>query len=210
MERHNMNIILMDVDDTLYPRGKGPFTLVNEKIEEFVMTWCGIASPEAKALRKTYIEAYGSTLGGLMKHHGVDPGHYLTYVHDVPVEALLSRDDRLQQVLGGIRNEMVVFSNGSRDYVERVLNALGVSRFFRDLFTIETMDYVPKPRDYPYRKVIERYGRSPSEFVLVDDRSPNILTARSLGMKTILVGPGEGMQDTLIIPDIYAISSVVS
>jgi putative hydrolase of the HAD superfamily len=205
-----MNIILMDVDDTLYPRGKGPFTLVNEKIEEYVMSWCSIGSPEAKELRKKYIDAYGSTLGGLMKHHGVDPGHYLTFVHDVPVEDLLSRDDRLAQVLEGLTGELVVFSNGSRDYVERVLKALGVSRFFREIFTIETMDYIPKPREHPYKKVMEHFGRGPEDFTLVDDRFPNILTARKLGMKTILVGPGEGVQDTLIIPDIYAISSVVS
>jgi putative hydrolase of the HAD superfamily len=202
--------ILVDVDDTLYPKGTGPFALVNRMIDEYVMSWCRVGAAEAAGLRREYIAAYGSTLGGLMRHHGVDPDHYLKFVHDVPVEELLSRDERLGEVLAGVRGELVVFSNGSRDYVERVLAALGIARYFRDLFTIEFMDYIPKPRDYPYKKVMELYGRAPGDFVLVDDRGPNVKTARALGMGAVLVSPGQADGDTLIIPDIYAISRVIS
>jgi putative hydrolase of the HAD superfamily len=205
-----MKTILMDVDDTLYPRGTGPFALVSRMIDEYVMSWCRVGPEEGAALRRTYIASYGSTLGGLMRHHGVDPDHYLKFVHDVPVEELLAPDDRLGEALAGVRSELVVFSNGSRDYVERVLAALGVARYFGDLFTIEFMDYIPKPRDYPYKKVMELYGSAPSDFVLVDDRVPNTRTARALGMGTVLVGPGEEDGDGLIIPDIYAISRFVS
>jgi putative hydrolase of the HAD superfamily len=205
-----VKVILVDVDDTLYPKDTGPFTHVSRLIEEYVVTWCRTDPAGAKELRRQYIHLYGSTLGGLMRHHGADPGHYLKFVHDVPVEELLSRDDRLAATLEGIGHEMVIFSNGSRDYVERVLAALGISRFFRDLFTIEFMDYIPKPLEYPYRKVMELYGKSPGDFILVDDREPNIRTARALGMRTVLVGGDQDDQDTLIIPDIYAISEIIS
>jgi putative hydrolase of the HAD superfamily len=205
-----MKIILMDVDDTLYPKGTGPFLHVTRMIDEYVMSWCGMDVEGTKNLRKKYIGAYGSTLGGLMRHHGVDPDHYLKAVHDVPVEDLLVRDERLGSVLSGIRSEMVIFSNGSRGYASRVLEALGVSSYFRDLFTIEFMDYVPKPRTYPYKKVMELYGNSPGDFILVDDRLPNILKASELGMETVMVGSEPGVQETLMIPDIYAISRVVS
>jgi putative hydrolase of the HAD superfamily len=205
-----MKVILVDVDDTLYSKGKGPFALVNRMIDEYVMSWCKVDSAGARELRGRYINAYGSTLGGLMKHHGVDPDHYLKFVHDVPVEELLARDDRLGEVLSGIRCEMVIFSNGSREYVERVLQALGVSRYFTDLFTIEFMDYIPKPRDYPYKKIMELYGNGPDDFILVDDRLPNIQTARELGMGTVLVGQAQADKEILIIPDIYAISRAIS
>ncbi|HNY66565.1 MAG TPA: pyrimidine 5'-nucleotidase [Deltaproteobacteria bacterium] len=205
-----MKIVLMDVDDTLYPKDTGPFLHVTRRIDEYVMSWCGIGPEETGKLRKKYISAYGSTLGGLMRHHGVDPDHYLKAVHDVPVEELLARDERLAGVLSGIPGEMVIFSNGSRDYVRRVLDALGIASCFSDLFTIEFMDYVPKPRTYPFRKVMELYGNSPSDFVLVDDRLPNILKARELGMGSVMVGEGPCLQETLMIPDIYAISQVVS
>lgn len=203
-------LILLDVDDTLYPKGTGPFPHVNRRIDDYVMTCCNVDFDGAKELRRRYIHSYGSTLGGLMKHYGADPDHYLKAVHDVPVEDLLKQDLRLKETLSGIENEMVVFSNGSVAYVKRVLKTLGVSDLFRELFTIEFMDFIPKPKTYPYRKVIELYGRRPEECVLVDDRVPNICTAVDMGMDTIMVGSDSPVAGARVIPDIYAISQVVS
>ena len=84
--------ILLDVDDTLYPKGTGPFAQVNHRIDRYVMALCNIGQDAAHSLRKTYIKEYGSTLQGLMRDYGIDPGHYLKDVHDVPVEELLHRD----------------------------------------------------------------------------------------------------------------------
>lgn len=205
-----MKLILLDVDDTLYPKGTGPFKLVTERIDEYVMSWCKIGLEETHALRKRYIGVYGSTLGGLMRHHGVDPDHYLKQVHDVPVEDLLHRDERLKNVIAGIGHDMVVFSNGSVDYVKRVLKSLDVLDLLGDLFTIEFMDYIPKPRIYPYRKLLELYGVRPQDCVFVDDRLPNILTARDMGMMPVLVGSHDPVPGSAVIPDIYSMTEVVS
>ncbi len=210
MRRNKKKLILVDVDDTLYPKGTGPFPHVNRRIDDYVMARCRVGIGEAKELRRRYIHSYGSTLGGLMKHYGVDPDHYLKAVHDVPVEDLLKQDLRLKKILSGIQSEMVVFSNGSVEYVKRVLKALGVSEMFGDLFTIEFMDYIPKPREYPYRKVVELYGRRPEECVLVDDRIPNIRTAFDMGMGTVVVGSDSPAEGVRAIPDIYAIEQAVS
>lgn len=203
-----MKLILFDVDDTLYPKGAGPFNLVTGKIDEYVMSWCGIGIEETRALRKRYVDTYGSTLGGLMRHHGVDPDHYLEKVHDVPVEDLLHDDERLREILSGLQQDMVVFSNGSVDYVRRVLRSLGVHDLLGDLFTIEFMDYIPKPRTYPYRKLLELYGVSPHDCVLVDDRLPNILTARDMGMKAVLVGADASVSGITAVPDIYSVAEI--
>lgn len=204
-----MRLILLDVDDTLYPKGTGPFGLVNEKIDQYVMSWCGLGFEKARALRKRYIESYGSTLGGLMRNHGVDPDDYLEKVHDVPVEDLLDRDERLKGILAGLKHDAVVFSNGSVDYVRRVLRSLDVLDLLHDLFTIEFMDYIPKPRTYPYRKLLELYGVSPQDCTLVDDRPPNVLTARDMGMQAVLVGSETPVDGIVSIPDIYSVANVI-
>jgi putative hydrolase of the HAD superfamily len=205
-----MKIVLLDVDDTLYQKGTGPFPYVNEKIDDYVMSWCKISRKKSKKLRKEYIGAYGSTLGGLMRHHGVDPDDYLREVHDVPVEDLLSVDDRLRYELKNIPHELIVFSNGSVEYVNRVLDALGISDLISDRFTIEFMDFVPKPRRYPYQKIMELYGKSPQECVVVDDRLPNVHTAIDMGMDAVLVGDEIGLPGGSGIADIYEISRVLS
>lgn len=204
-----MKLMLIDVDYTLYPRGTGPFPYVNENIDRYVMSRCGVGLKKAQAVRRRYIGLYGSTLGGLMKDHGVDPGHYLKAVHDVPVEDLLVRDERLQKVLAGMRGGMVVFSNGSSGYVRRILEALGVSSLFEDLFTIEFMDFIPKPRVYPFRKVMELYGRKPGDCVLVDDRPANVRTALDMGMSAVFVGNDGSLPGALTVPDIYSVAEVV-
>jgi putative hydrolase of the HAD superfamily len=205
-----MKIVLLDVDDTLYQKGTGPFPYVNEHIDTYVMSWCRINSDEARHLRKEYIKAYGSTLGGLMRHHGVDPDDYLKKVHDVPVEDLLSTDKKLRNTLERIPYELIVFSNGSVEYVNRVLEALGVADLFSDLFTIEYMDFIPKPRQYPYLKIMELYGKTPGECVLVDDRPPNVSTAIDMGMEAVLVGEEVSTPMAPGIRDIYEIASVIN
>jgi putative hydrolase of the HAD superfamily len=205
-----MKIVLLDVDDTLYQKGTGPFPYVNEKIDDYVMSWCKISRKKSKKLRKEYINAYGSTLGGLMRHHGVDPDDYLREVHDVPVEDLLGVDDRLRYELKNIPYELIVFSNGSVKYVNRVLEALGISDLITDRFTIEYMDFIPKPRPYPYQKIMELYGKSPQECVVVDDRLPNVHTAIDMGMDAVLVGDEIALPRGSGIADIYEISRVLS
>ncbi|HOO38832.1 MAG TPA: pyrimidine 5'-nucleotidase [Deltaproteobacteria bacterium] len=205
-----MKIVLLDVDDTLYRKGTGPFPYVNEQIDFYVMSWCHLGPDEARELRKEYIKAYGSTLGGLMRHHGVDPDDYLRKVHDVPVEDLLSTDVRLRDTLEQIPYELVVFSNGSVEYVNRVLASLGVADLFSDLFTIEFMDFIPKPIQYPYQKIMELYGKTPEECVLVDDRPPNVYTAIDMGMEAVLVGEEVSTDRVSGIRDIYEIASVLN
>jgi putative hydrolase of the HAD superfamily len=203
-------MILLDVDDTLYPKGTGPFAHVNRRIDRYVMSTCGIDRQQAGELRKTYIREYGSTLQGLMRHYGIDPAHYLEDVHDVPVEDMLSRDERLRSALGLLDRDLVAFTNGSLDYACRILKALGIFEMITDLFTIEYMDFVPKPLPWAYRKVMQQYGNRPGEYLVVDDSIANVRTAKELGMAAVIVGPEDPGGVVLSIPTIYDIPRVVA
>lgn len=204
-----MKILLLDIDETVYPKDHGPIVLVNKRIESFVMSCCNLSQDEAQALRRKYATRYGFTMGGLMRHYGVDPHKYLGDVHDVPIEDLLEPDPRLRYVLSELPNEVIAFSNAPREYVMRVINTLGVADLFSDLFTIEFMDFVPKPYPYPYRKVLQQYARLADECVVVDNHPANIRTAIDLGMKGVLVGSDEGTDAFFAIPDIYAITRIL-
>jgi putative hydrolase of the HAD superfamily len=205
-----LKMILLDVDDTLYPKGTGPFAHVNRRIDRYVMSTCGIDRQQAGELRKTYIREYGSTLQGLMRHYGIDPAHYLEDVHDVPVEDMLSRDERLRSALGLLDRDLVAFTNGSLDYAFRILKALGIDEMITDLFTIEYMDFVPKPLPWAYRKVMQQYGKRPGEYLVVDDSIANVRTAKELGMAAVIVGPEDPGGFVLSIPTIYDIPRVVA
>lgn len=209
-ERTMMRMILLDVDDTLYPKGKGPFAQVNNRIDGYVMSVCRVDLPAARAMRKEYIREYGSTMQGLMRDFGIDPGHYLKDVHDVPVEDLLEKDRELYDALKGLGRELVVFSNGSYDYAGRILRVLGIESLISDLFTIEYMDFIPKPLAWPYHKAMELYGRKNHEIIAVDDSLANINTALDLGMAGVVIGGEDPRGRAVSAPDIYRISRAVS
>ncbi|MEN6472562.1 MAG: pyrimidine 5'-nucleotidase [Syntrophaceae bacterium] len=196
--------VLLDVDDTLYPKGKGPFRAVSARIETFVMTRLDLNRAATKALRADYIRRYGSTLAGLMHEHAFDPDDFLRDVHDVPVESILSRDERLAETLASIALPCIAFSNGSRAYIRRVLETLGVNTLFSGMFAIEDMDYIPKPKPEGYRKLIEFYDVPADSFIMVDDRHENVRTALSLGMYGIVVDQ-DTHDEIPVIPDIYAL-----
>jgi len=201
--------VLLDVDDTLYPKGTGPFCAVSARIEAFVMARLGLNRDDTRALRAGFIGRYGSTLAGLMREHAVDPDDFLRDVHDVPVESMLGRDERLADTLGSIPLPLIAFSNGSRDYIRRVLETLGVYSLFSGIFAIEDMDYVPKPSPEGYRKVIEFYDHPADSFIMVDDRHENVRAALDLGMYGIVVD--RDMHDDIpAIPDIYALPQALA
>jgi len=201
--------ILLDVDDTLYPKGTGPFAHVNVRIDNYVMQVCKVEKDQARKLRKEYIRQYGSTLQGLMREYGIDPGHYLKDVHDVPVEDLLKRDARLCDALGKLRCTLVAFTNGSHDYASRILRVLGIDDMVSGLFAIEHMDFVPKPLLWPFYKVIQHYGGVSQDYLMVDDSMPNVRTALSVGMSAVLVGADDPGRFCLSIPDIYEIPRII-
>ncbi len=202
----DVQVALVDVDETLYAKGSGPFGEVNRRIDAFVMSHLRIGPWRTRRLRRAYIRDFGSTLGGLMQHHGVDPSVYLKAVHDVPVEDLLLPDPLLYEVLSGLPWKLVAFSNGSLAYVQRVLACLGVIDLFSDIFTIEYMDFQPKPLSYPFRKVRELYGGDMGEYLIVDDRAANVHAGCTVGMQGLLVDPDGGKAQLRHIPHIYAIS----
>jgi len=55
---------------------------------QYVMDALRVDRPEADRLRRHYWQLYGTTLAGLMREHQVDPGPYLTEVHEISLDHL--------------------------------------------------------------------------------------------------------------------------
>jgi putative hydrolase of the HAD superfamily len=185
-----MDAILFDLDNTLYPPERDLFSLIDVWINRYMQEVAGVPAADVDGLRRRYWAEYGVTLGGLIRHHGVDPENYLEYVHDVDVDSRLAPDPDLRTTLQRLPQRKVVFTNGSRQHAERVLAALGVADQFEALFDIRIAAYRPKPYPEPYRRVVASLGLPASRCVMVEDSPENLRTAKALGMRTVLVGTG--------------------
>lgn len=185
-------LFVFDLDNTLYPPEVILWRIVDARIEAYVRDKLDVDPVEARSLRRAFLREFGTTLRGLMHHHGVDPEEYLEYVHDVPIEEVVPRRPELGEMLAGLPGRRVVFTNGSASYAARVLDALGVRGHIDGIFGIEFMEYIAKPSPFPYGKLLRATGAEASRSVFCEDRYENLLPARELGMFTVWVGGSFG------------------
>lgn len=187
-------LFIFDLDNTLYPPEVLLWKQVDGRIERYVQERLGVDPAEARSVRKGYLREFGTTLQGLMHHHGVGPEEYLEYVHDVPIPEIVPARPELSAMLSALPGRRVVFTNGSEAYARRVLSALGVLDRMDDIFGIEFMEYRAKPSPYPYAKLLRATGAAARDSLLCEDLRENLVPARDLGIFTVLVTRENGQE----------------
>lgn len=187
--------ILFDLDNTLYSESCGVFDLIDQRMNEWLISNLQILESEVNEFRNKYFVQYGTTLRGLMLHHRVNPREFLDYVHDVPVHEFLSADLELRETLEQVKARKVIFTNSDLKHANRILDALGVRDQFERIFDIEAMNFIPKPNPDPYRLVLDYLRMRPQNVLLIDDMERNLKPAQEMGMLTILIGNGKPVDD---------------
>ncbi len=197
------------LDNTLYPASADLFGLIDVRMSAYIQRLLDCDPVEAKRVQKTYFHDHGTTLSGLMLHHGVDPHDFLDYVHDIETHAL-SEDRRLVRTVAALPGRKLIFTNGDAAYAGRVLGALGLSESFEAIHDIHACAYRPKPEPESYAGMIARFGITPSTALFVEDMARNLKPAKALGMTTVWVNNGSERGSHEAHPDYidYEISDV--
>ncbi|MDH3701782.1 MAG: pyrimidine 5'-nucleotidase [Alphaproteobacteria bacterium] len=175
---------IFDLDNTLYPAACNLFLQVDQRIQQFVMDRLRLDPEQARRVQKEYFHEYGTTLNGLIQHHGVEPGVYLDYVHDIDVTPV-PPSPALNAALGRLPGRKLVYTNGSVPHADRVMERLGVSHHFDGIFDIVAADYVPKPDPGAYDEFVQRFGVAPEDAVMVEDIARNLAPAHAMGITTV-------------------------
>src|SRR5450755_444796 len=181
---------LFDLDNTLHDASHAAFGEMHVAIGDYVVTHVGVTPEEAQRLREKYWLRYGATLLGLVRHHGVRAAHFLAETHRMPgLEDRLRTSAHDRAALGRLPGRKVILTNAPRVYAMRVLNTLGLTKFFDAIITIEDMTMFgalrPKPDARMLRRVAARLGVVPSRCVLVEDTLVHLKAARSIGMRGV-------------------------
>jgi putative hydrolase of the HAD superfamily len=187
-----LTTLLLDLDNTLYPAACGLLDRVDRRMNDYISDWLGLTSEETRALRRHYVERYGTTLQGLRAEHALDVDAFLAYAHDhVPLEEHLTIDLELDAALKRIELEKVIFTNAPRRWATRVIEFLQLTGQFRDVCDLEFMEYCSKPLPEAFHRVLRHLGREAQECLMVDDTPRNLAAAKELGIRTILIGDAE-------------------
>ncbi|HVJ00978.1 MAG TPA: pyrimidine 5'-nucleotidase [Sphingomonas sp.] len=180
---------IFDLDNTLYPVSANLFALIDARIGEYVRTLLGCSPEEAHRVQKAYFHAHGTTLSGLMAEHGVDPHHYLDFVHDVDMN-VLEANEALVEALARLPGRKLVFTNGDAPYAGKVLDRLGLSTTFEAIHDIHATAYRPKPDPAAYQGLCQAYGLEPGQSLFVEDMARNLKPAKAIGMTTVWIDNG--------------------
>lgn len=179
---------LFDLDGTLYPAESGFLDAVVDRMTDFVAKVTGLPRPEALKLQKEYLAEHGLTLKGLMLHHGVDPDEFHAIFHDLSLDCL-AHDPDLLAALERLPGRRLIFTNADAAHAVRVMEHLGISGLFDDVFHIGSAGYVPKPSIEAFARMDAAHGIDPAATAFFEDSQRNLEPAAALGMTTVLVGP---------------------
>ena len=179
---------MFDLDNTLHDARPHIFPHINHSMTQYIMRLLTLDEAGASALRTHYWKAYGATLLGLIRHHGVDPMHFLFDTHDMPdLARMVVHDTGLRHALRRLPGRRILFSNSPQHYAQAVLEVLGIAGLFDAVYAIETTRLQPKPEPGGFRLILRAESLIPARTVMVEDSLPNLRAARLLGLRTVWV-----------------------
>lgn len=181
------DLAVIDLDNTLYAADSGVFDRMDKRMTAFVASELGVDYEEANRLRVKYWKEYGTTLRGMMLHHGMEPEVFLHDVHDIDAHEILDKDESLDIALARLPGRKVIHTNGIREHAERILVTLGIAHHFECIYDIRFNNYIPKPSLETLARLIEQEGCTPHRTLVVDDMAANLAIARELGCKTVWI-----------------------
>ena len=180
---------LFDLDNTLYRADSDLFSQIDARITQFISEHLEVPMERAHELQHIYYRECGTTLGGLMTFHAIDPEAFLAYVHDIDLSAL-KPDEALNAALARLPGRRFVFTNGCRHYAKRVLDQIGLTDLIDGIWDIRALAFTPKPNAVAYKRLVALAGIAPEGAAMFEDMARNLVAAHGLGMTTVWLNNG--------------------
>ena len=179
---------IFDLDNTLHDARPHIFPSMHAQMNAWLRHRFALDEAGASEMRSFFWERYGTTMRGLVRHYGEDPKKFIHETHRFPeLGAMVVGENTLGHALARLEGKRLVFSNAPRHYVEEVLRALGVARWFDAVYTIENTRYRPKPAFQGFRVLLRAHNLDAHRCALIDDMPENLRAAKRLGMSTVWV-----------------------
>ena len=160
----------------------------------YVARLLDLSLEEALLLRRDYARRFGTTLGGLLAEQRLsDPEDFLEQVHPQNISDYLSPNPELASLLASLSWPKSIFTNSPLEYAKRVLECLGLSRFFENIFDIRFCKLQGKPQPLSYQLVLSYLRLRPSEVLLIDDVEAYLMPFAAMGGKVVLLDETESI-----------------
>ncbi|KAJ1897819.1 suppressor of deletion of TFIIS [Kickxella alabastrina] len=188
------HVFFFDIDNCLYSPTVGIIPLTKARIHAYGCS-IGIDPKTVKGTCESYYKAYGLTIRGFIKHHGINPLDYNAKVDgSLPLETVIQPDLPLREMLQRIKMRRWAFTNAGIDHAQRVLRCLGIEDMFEGITFCDYLeeDFACKPAKITYERAMQEAGVSdPKICYFVDDSMVNVVAAQEMGWTAVHVSPTE-------------------
>jgi putative hydrolase of the HAD superfamily len=184
-----------DLDNTLHDASHAILGTIDRRMTDYVVRHLEVDETEANQLRLSYWRRYGATMLGLMRHHAIDPHHFLRETHDFDLARMVRAERGLARLFARLPGRKVLLTNAPDLYARRIVRELSLHRQLGAQYAIEHMRVHgvlrPKPSAAMLRHMLALEGlagrRNAGRAVLIEDSLPNLKAARATGFRTVLV-----------------------
>jgi putative hydrolase of the HAD superfamily len=210
-----VQVLLLDLDETLYPRGNGVLRRIDARINSFMTDRLGFDPGQVDAERAALCARWGTTMRGLLETHALDLDDYLHHCHGVDLSDLLGPDPRLRALLERVPLRKAVLTNAPRRHARQVLDLLGVADLMERVFALEDIGYVPKPAPSAFATATAALAVLPGECVFVDDILASVRAAAAHGLHAVWLAPPEaeaevaGEAEHHVVRDVHEIEELL-
>ena len=181
-----LKAILFDLDGTLVNTNQLIFSSFQQAFKELLKD--NILSNEE------IIDCIGPTLEQTgEKYYPQDPNrfvkcyrHYYQMNHDEMIEIFPGIIEMLES-LKQQELKLVIVTSKKRDMTIKALKYLNIYHYFDLIVSSDDIRY-PKPHPEPIETVLNYYGLTPDECLMVGDNSHDIECAHAAGVKSVAVG----------------------
>lgn len=207
----NNKVLLLDLDNTLYPKSSGLDLIVLERIRSYFNDHLQVPVEESLEMAHCYYQDYGLSIKGLIRNSSLfptfSPEHYDSWVNEgLPLDAISCKGNSnvLLSMLRKVRGNGVlvfIFTNSSSKHMRRTLECLKVETEIDGAFYCDygEEDFPSKPDPTAFKRVEEELGRLGREewnwkwrlrrdcLYFVDDSVENIRIAKERGWRVALM-----------------------
>ena len=201
-----ISLLIFDLDGTLYSFDNAQettfttsrfYTEIKKNAYAFFQQRYGI---EESAARQLYEEIKRDFKGevsiGVEARLKIDRYEFFKATWNIDPQTMLQQRD-LTPLLSSLDTEIAIRTAAPRVWAEQVLDYLNLSAYTSRLFTGEPD--IRKPNPQVFQNVCTALGKRTEETISIGDQvATDILPAKSLGMKTILMGASAPEADRCI------------
>ncbi len=185
----NNQVLVFDLDNTLYYAGNRVEDAVDAKVRDFFK--CKLHLNEAEAIRliKDIRQRYPYDVEALDKEFPFSKKEFMNFICDVDV-SFLPRNKKLNELLKKLPQRKFIITDSIIKHVHDVLKAINVDEdSFEDIFDGHAMNYVFKHDSQCFVNFLRRYNLKARDCLLFEDNPDNLCAAKSVGLATVLISP---------------------